>query len=104
MSGIAEIGDRFGPFDLALLPIGCYLPRSFMSTIHCCPSDSISIHKDIRSKKSLGMHYGTLRGGISAHYEDVRQPPRDWKEACEKAGLSRGSDIMLCDIGETVVV
>jgi L-ascorbate metabolism protein UlaG (beta-lactamase superfamily) len=99
-----EIGDRFGPFDLALLPIGCYLPRSFMSNVHCSPSDSIRIHKDIRSKKSLGMHYGTLRGGISAHYEDVRQPAKDWKEACEKAGLLWGSDIILCDIGETVVV
>jgi N-acyl-phosphatidylethanolamine-hydrolysing phospholipase D len=100
----AEIGEKFGPFDLALLPIGCYNPRWLLSTIHCSPMDSVRIHRDIRSKKSLGMHYGTLRGGISGHYEDVHQPLIDWKAAGEKAGLAWRSDIMLCDIGETVVV
>jgi N-acyl-phosphatidylethanolamine-hydrolysing phospholipase D len=100
----AKIGERYGPFDLSLLPIGCYNPRHFLSSVHCSPTDSIRIHKDIRSKKSLGMHYGTLRGGISAHYEDVRLPPKDWRQACEAAGLEWGEEIMLCDIGETVVV
>lgn len=50
------------------------------------------------------MHYGTLRGALSAQYEDVREPPGRWKEACERAGLVWGEEIGLCDIGETVVV
>lgn len=29
-----EIGENLGPFDLALIPIGAFLPRAFMSTIH----------------------------------------------------------------------
>jgi N-acyl-phosphatidylethanolamine-hydrolysing phospholipase D len=99
-----EIGNRYGPFDLALLPIGCYTPRTFMSSVHCAPEDSIEIHKDIKSKRSLGMHYGTVRGGLSAQYEDVREPPRRWREFCEKEGLKWGEEIFLCDIGETVVV
>jgi N-acyl-phosphatidylethanolamine-hydrolysing phospholipase D len=61
----AEIGNKYGPIDLALLPIGCFLPREFMSTVHASPEDSICIHKDIRSKRSIGMHYGTIRAGIS---------------------------------------
>jgi N-acyl-phosphatidylethanolamine-hydrolysing phospholipase D len=61
----AEIGEIYGPIDLALLPIGCFLPREFMSNVHASPEDSICIHKDIRSKKSIGMHYGTIRAGIS---------------------------------------
>ncbi|KAJ6507479.1 beta-lactamase superfamily domain-containing protein [Mycena vulgaris] len=100
----AEIGALYGPFDLALLPIGCYLPRAFMSRLHCAPEDSVCIHRDIRSKRSIGMHYGTVRGGLSQEYEDVREPPRRWKEACEKGGLVWGQDAGLCDIGETVVV
>jgi N-acyl-phosphatidylethanolamine-hydrolysing phospholipase D len=100
----SEIGKIFGPFDLALLPIGCCTPRAFMSSVHCTPEDSICIHKDIRSKKSIGMHYGTVRGGISGHFEDVRDPPKWWKAACEEAGLVWGQDIDLCDIGETVIV
>jgi N-acyl-phosphatidylethanolamine-hydrolysing phospholipase D len=61
----AEIGKRYGPMDLALLPIGCFLPREIMSTVHASPEDSIRIHKDVRSKRSIGMHYGTIQAGIS---------------------------------------
>ncbi|KAH7176439.1 beta-lactamase superfamily domain-containing protein [Dactylonectria macrodidyma] len=100
----AEIGAKYGPFDLALLPIGCYTPRSFMSSVHCSPEDSVEIHRDIKSKRSLGMHYGTVRGGLSAQYEDVREPPKRWKEACESNGLRWNQDIFLCDIGETVLI
>lgn len=99
-----DIGDVFGPFDLALLPIGLCTPRDAMSSIHCCPEDSVCVHRDIRSKRSIGMHYGTVRGGISAHYEDVRDPPRRWKEASERAGLKWGEEAALCDIGETILV
>ncbi|KAI5457070.1 N-acyl-phosphatidylethanolamine-hydrolyzing phospholipase D [Mariannaea sp. PMI_226] len=100
----SEIGEKYGPFDLALLPIGCFNPRAFMSGVHCSPEDSIEIHKDIKSKRSLGMHYGTVRGGLSAQYEDVRDPPRRWKEACEASGLKWNEEIFLCNIGETVVI
>ncbi|KAF2806035.1 Metallo-hydrolase/oxidoreductase [Mytilinidion resinicola] len=100
----AEIGQLYGPFDLALLPIGCYLPRTFMSSQHSSPDDSISIHKDVRSEKSIGMHYGTFRGNLSAHHEPVTEPPVRWRKACEEAGLEWGAEIGLCDIGETVAV
>ncbi|KAJ7723300.1 hypothetical protein DFH07DRAFT_856078 [Mycena maculata] len=100
----AEIGALYGPFALALLPIGCFLPRASMSTVHCAPEDSVCIHRDIRSKHSIGMHYGTVRGGLSEQYEDVREPPRRWRAACEEAGLMWGEEVGLCDIGETVVV
>ena len=100
----SAIGERFGPFDLALLPIGLFLPRHFMSSVHCAPEDSVCIHKDIKSKKSLGMHWGTVRGGISGQFEDVREPPRRWRREAEKAGLVWGKDVGLVDIGETYVV
>ncbi|KAL8946885.1 MAG: hypothetical protein Q9222_006777, partial [Ikaeria aurantiellina] len=34
------IGAAYGPFDLSLLPIGCYLPRQFLSPLHCSPEDA----------------------------------------------------------------
>ena len=100
----AEIGDRLGPFDLALLPIGLCQPRHLMSGVHCDPYDSICVHKDVKSKKSIGMHWGTVRGGISGDYEDVRNPPIWWREAAEQAGLKWGEEIGLLDIGETLVL
>ena len=100
----AEIGQQHGPFDIALLPIGLCTPRVMMSSIHCNPSDSVCIHKDIRSKKSIGMHWGTVRGGVSQEYEDVRDPPKWWRQAAEREGLKWGEEIGLLDIGETLVV
>ncbi|KAF1949454.1 Metallo-hydrolase/oxidoreductase [Byssothecium circinans] len=100
----AEIGDLYGPFDLALVPIGCYQPRSALSGQHSSPDDSVAIHKDVKSKKSIGMHYGTIRGGFSANYEPVLEPPLRFKKAAEAEGLQWGEEIGLCDIGETIVV
>lgn len=100
----AEIGALYGPFDLALLPIGLYSPRRVMASVHCAPEDSVCVHLDIKSRKSIGMHWGTVRGGISAQYEDVREPPRRWREAAEKRGLVWGRDVGLLDVGETAVV
>lgn len=99
-----EIGEKLGPFDLALLPIGCYTPRTFMSAVHCAPEDTVEVHKAVRSMKSVGMHYGVVRGGLSQYYEDVLEPPRRWKEHCEKVGLKWGEEVELCELGETVVV
>ena len=100
----AEIGGRFGPFDLALLPIGLYSPRHLLSSVHCTPEDSVCIHFDLKSKMSIGMHWGTVRGGISAQYEDVRDPPRRWREEAQKKGLTWGRDVGLLDIGETLLI
>lgn len=56
-----EIGERLGPFDLAMLPVGAYSPRGFMSHIHCSPEDAVAVHQDIRSRRSVGMHWCDLR-------------------------------------------
>ncbi|GAB1739107.1 hypothetical protein NU219Hw_g3863t1 [Hortaea werneckii] len=119
-----EIGESLGPFDLALLPIGLMSPHQWMGSVHATPEQSLQIHKDVQSKLSIGMHWGTVRGGISAHYEDVRDPPRRWQAAAEKEGLWRGGGpqgtplqteetgpgpsehggVGLCEVGETVAV
>ncbi|TDL18742.1 Metallo-hydrolase/oxidoreductase [Rickenella mellea] len=91
-----EIGARFGGFDLALIPIGAYLPRDFMSSIHCAPQDSVRIFKDIGAKRGLGMHWGTW----VLTTEDVLEPPRKLKEECKKIGIEDGA-FGVCDIGET---
>ena len=108
-----QIGDLLGPFDLALLPIGLCEPRSFMSAVHCNQRDSIHVHKDVRSRRSVGMHWGTVRGGLSSQYEDVRDPPRKWKEvAMEKGyrwrekgmGEKEEWEVGVMDVGEGLVV
>lgn len=112
-----QIGKALGPFDMALLPIGLFKPQNFMGGVHASPEQSLQIHKDIKSKLSIGKHYGTVRGGVSGQYEDVRDPPRRWREAAEKENLWLGGGVEgkgmvdtsregvgLCDIGETVAI
>ncbi|KAH7379186.1 beta-lactamase superfamily domain-containing protein [Phaeosphaeria sp. MPI-PUGE-AT-0046c] len=99
-----QIGDLYGPFDLALVPAGCFKPRSVLSGQHSSPEDSLAIHKDLRSKRSIAMHYGTFRGAFSAQYEPVTEPAERWKKAAEAEGLDWDSEIGLCDIGGSIVV
>ncbi len=54
------IGEALGPFDLASIPIGAYSPRFFMRDSHCNPFESVRIHKDVRSKKSVAIHHDTF--------------------------------------------
>ncbi len=55
-----EIGRHFDSMDLAMIPIGAYKPRWFMSPIHVDPNEALGIHKDVNSKKSIAMHFGTF--------------------------------------------
>jgi L-ascorbate metabolism protein UlaG (beta-lactamase superfamily) len=55
-----EIRQRFGPVDLALLPIGAYEPRWFMRSVHMNPDEAAQAHVDLHAAHSIGMHFGTF--------------------------------------------
>ena len=55
------IGERLGPIDLALLPIGAYEPRWFMKDIHMNPAEAVEAHLDLGSRRSIAMHFGTFQ-------------------------------------------
>lgn len=55
----SEISQKLGPIDFSLIPIGAYEPRWFMKDMHVNPDDAVLAHKDLKSKHSIGMHYGT---------------------------------------------
>ena len=55
-----EIGKKEGPMDVSLIPIGAYLPTWFMSPIHISPPEAVKVHQDVKSKVSIGMHFGTF--------------------------------------------
>jgi len=56
-----EIGERFGGFDLAMIPIGCYNPRWLMHPVHLDPAEAVQVHLDVRSRQSIACHWGTFR-------------------------------------------
>ena len=56
-----DLRERFGPTDLALLPIGAYDPRWFMSAQHTDPEEAIQIMLDLEARAAIGMHWGTFK-------------------------------------------
>ncbi len=60
-SHFAEIRARFGPPDLAFLPIGAYEPRWFMSPIHMGPDEALKAHNILGAKASIAIHHGTFQ-------------------------------------------
>jgi L-ascorbate metabolism protein UlaG (beta-lactamase superfamily) len=57
----AQIREEFGPPNLALLPIGAYEPRWFMSPVHMSPSEAVKAHEILAAKTSIAIHHGTFR-------------------------------------------
>ncbi|CAG2177336.1 unnamed protein product, partial [Oppiella nova] len=55
-----QIGEMYGPFDLAAIPIGAYEPRWLIESEHVDPEQAVQIHEDIGSKLSVGVHWGTF--------------------------------------------
>ena len=79
-----EIGRRFAPIDLSLIPIGTYVPIEFMSPVHSSPYDGVEIHCDVGSRLSLGMHWNTF----CLSEEPFNRPPYDLYLAMKKKNLS----------------
>jgi L-ascorbate metabolism protein UlaG (beta-lactamase superfamily) len=72
-----EIGERAGPFDLAIVGIGAYEPRAIMQASHATPEEAIGIARDIRARAALGMHWGT----VMLTPEDPFEAPKRFRSA-----------------------
>ena len=57
----AEIRQRLGAPDLALLPIGAYDPRWFLEPVHLNPDEAVRAHRALGARQSIAMHYGTFQ-------------------------------------------
>ncbi|MCE2981260.1 MAG: MBL fold metallo-hydrolase [bacterium] len=55
------LGERFGGFDFSLIPVGCYEPRWFHASMHVNEDEAVRIHLDVRSRLSMGIHWGAFR-------------------------------------------
>jgi L-ascorbate metabolism protein UlaG (beta-lactamase superfamily) len=53
-----EIGDKYGPFDFAMIECGQYDPK--WSQIHMMPEESAQAGKDVRAKQIMPIHWGAF--------------------------------------------
>lgn len=66
-----EIRDRLGSPTVALLPIGAYLPRWFMSSVHIGPDDAVEVHEIMDAECSIPIHWGTFPLGDDGYREPI---------------------------------
>ncbi|MFF5176418.1 MBL fold metallo-hydrolase [Micromonospora sp. NPDC000316] len=75
----AEIGNRCGPVDLALMPVGAYLPRWFMKPLHMNPAEAVRACGDLGAKRMATMHWGAFALSAEAPLEPLEQARKAWQ-------------------------
>ncbi|MEW1923224.1 MBL fold metallo-hydrolase [Streptomyces sp. NPDC088360] len=94
-----RIGARYPGIDLALLPIGAYHPRWWLSDVHCDPEEAVRAAADVGARRLAPMHWGTfLLSG-----EPVLEPLTRVREAWQEAGLPR-ADLWDLPVGASRVL
>lgn len=95
---IYKIEEHFAPFDLTILPIGSYEKRWFMKNQHMNPSEAVLIHKILKSRQSIGIHYATFvehpEQSVDAHEYDLAEAVKKYK--------IKESEFRILKFGETL--
>jgi N-acyl-phosphatidylethanolamine-hydrolysing phospholipase D len=68
--GLKAIGTRFGPFDLAAIPIGGYATFRTGHPNHVNPEEAVQLYEDVRGRRLVPMHWGTF----AMNREPYREP------------------------------
>jgi len=74
--GYAEIGRRFGPFDVSLVQIGAYGPG--WPAIHMTPEEGVAAHVDVGADVMIPVHWATFNLAMHAWAEPA---DRVWRES-----------------------
>jgi L-ascorbate metabolism protein UlaG (beta-lactamase superfamily) len=68
-----SIGHSWQQIDLSLLPIGAHKPKIFQQPHHLSPEEAVLVHKEIKSKLTVAMHYGTFKLGDDSPWEPIHE-------------------------------
>ena len=92
-----DLGNKFGPIDLTMINIGAYdfRPMFDKSVYHTTPEEALKVAKNLKSKKVLGMHWGTFVLSL----EPIMEPPIRFKDSAEKYGFKK-EDALIFKIGQ----
>ena len=95
-----DLGDKYGPIDISFINIGAYnfypmMPIKDKSTFHTNPEEALSIGRDLKSRKIIGMHWGTFVLSL----EPIMEPLTRFKNNAEKYGFNK-DDAVLFKIGQ----
>jgi L-ascorbate metabolism protein UlaG (beta-lactamase superfamily) len=92
-SGFGEIGRRFAP-DVALLPIGGFMPASFRAR-HMSPLDALYAFEDLHARMLVPIHHGAF----ALSYEQLDEPARWLLELATARGVRE--NVLVMAAGQT---
>lgn len=92
-----KIKNDYGPIDLAVISVGACYPEWFMCTQHITPKQAVEIHKDVGTKRSVAVHWGTFDLSDEFPHQAV---PLELAAACAGASIPN-DDFFILKIGET---
>jgi len=90
----AEIGERYGPFDLALMECGQYNVK--WQAIHMMPEEAVQAALDLRAAVAMPIHWGAFT--LALH--PWNEPPQRFTDEARRVGLRYTTPM----IGEAVIV
>ena len=95
-----QLGEKYGPIDLTFINIGAYnfypmAPEKDKSIFHTNPEEALNIGRDLKSKKILGMHWGT----VVLSLEPILEPPKRFKNSSNEYGY-HSDDAIIFKIGQ----
>ncbi|HYK60972.1 MAG TPA: MBL fold metallo-hydrolase [Bryobacteraceae bacterium] len=90
----ARIRELFGAPRLALLPIGAYEPRWFMSAVHMAPEEAVRAHEILGARTSIAIHHGTFQ-----LTDEGIDTPKQKLRAC-----LAGDSFLMLDNGQSVTL
>ena len=89
------MSKKYSMLTLNIMFAGNYQPNWFMKNQHVHPGEALEINKDVASKKSLGIYWGTFK--MSSTYNNM-EPPALLRTLLTRSGLD-SSGFVTTDIG-----
>ena len=92
-----DLGKKYGPIDITMINIGAYnfKPMFDKSIYHTTPEEALNVAQDLKSKKVIGMHWGTFVLSL----EPIMEPRQRFKDNAENFGFNK-KDAIVFKIGE----
>ena len=92
-----DLGEKYGPIDITMINIGAYnfKPMFDKSIYHTTPEEALNVAQDLKSKKVIGMHWGTFVLSL----EPIMEPRQRFKDNAENFGFNKKNAIVF-KVGE----
>ena len=83
------VGQAYGPFDVAAIPIGAYEPREFMKRNHINVDEAVRMKDAVQARHAVPIHWGTFPLTV----EPILEPAERLEELMQQKQEDHGNDV-----------